>query len=354
MESSSGQSAESSGFNVVAIGGGTGLSTLLRGLKLWVPHEDGRREREGHRIRHLTAIVTVTDDGGSSGRLRAELGVPPPGDIRNCMTALSEDEALMSRLFQYRFSHGEGLEGHSFGNLFLTALTQITGDFAHAVKLSSAILKTRGEIYPATNANVGLEARMDDGSRVRGETRITASRKRIVRLELVPPDAEPLPAAVQALGTADIITIGPGSLFTSVLPNLLVHGLADALRRSRALKVCIGNLMTQANESLDLTAAQHIEMIFEHCHGRLFDYVMLNDTPVTDEMRRAYAAEHATQTANDLEHIRALGVEPLCGPYLETCMPARHRAERVAADVLALAERVRDQAPRAVARASRS
>src|SRR6202166_4082738 len=216
--------ARERGLRVVAIGGGTGLSTLLKGLKRFAltPSEMISAPISSPVIRDLCAVVTVSDDGGSSGRLRKELNMPPPGDIRNCIVALSRDETLLSRLFQHRFVKGSGLEGHSFGNLFLAALPSITGDFSEAVRLSSEILVTRGRIYPATTSNVELEAIMDDGTRVLGETRITASKGRIQQLFLDPPNVEPLPQTLDAIARADIISIGPGSLFTSLIPNLLV------------------------------------------------------------------------------------------------------------------------------------
>jgi uncharacterized cofD-like protein len=256
-------------LKVVAIGGGTGLATLLRGLKSFVPLRSDRPTGKPY-ISNLTAVVTVTDDGGSSGRLRKDLGVLPPGDIRNCMIALSEDEQLLARLFQYRFTSGE-LEGHNFGNLFLTALSSITGDFAEAVKLSSGILKARGEIVPSTTSNVQLDAILDDGSRVRGETSISASRRRIVRIKLVPANARPLPQTLRALAEADLITIGPGSLFTSLVPNLLVNGIPEAIAASKGLKAYVGNLMTQANESLGMTASDHIRVLFQHANRKVFD-----------------------------------------------------------------------------------
>src|SRR5256884_601589 len=267
------------GLRVMAIGGGTGLSTLLKGLKHFVslPVERSSPTASEPSISELCAVVTVSDDGGSSGRLRKELNMLPPGDIRNCIVALSEDEALLSRLFQHRFAKGEGLEGHNFGNLFLAALTSITSDFSEAVRLSSEILVTRGHIYPATTSSVELEALMQDGSRVRGETRITASKGRIKELFLVPPDVQPLPQTLEAIAAADVITIGPGSLFTSLIPNLLVQGIASAISHSSALKVYICNLMTQANESLGLSAADHIRALNQHAQtDRLFHYALVN------------------------------------------------------------------------------
>src|SRR5213593_2502337 len=269
------EKASSRGLRVMAIGGGTGLSTLLKGLKHFVslPVERSPSRTGEPVISELCAVVTVSDDGGSSGRLRKELNMLPPGDIRNCIVALSEDEALLSRLFQHRFLKG-GLEGHNFGNLFLAALTSITSDFSEAVRLSSEILVTRGHIYPATTSSVELEALMQDGSRVRGETNITASKGRIRELFLVPPSVGPMPQTLEAIASADLITIGPGSLFTSLIPNLLVRGISQAIVESRATKVYICNLMTQANESLGLTAADHIRALNAHAQDKLFDYAL--------------------------------------------------------------------------------
>ena len=337
--------AEDAKLNVVAIGGGTGLSTLLRGLKRHVARE-GDPEDKGPQIESLTAVVTVSDDGGSSGRLRKDFGVTPPGDIRNCMTALSDDEALLSRLFRFRFTGGQGLEGHNFGNLFLVALAEVTGDFTEAVKLSSAILKTRGDIFPATTTDVQIIAMMDDGSQVKGETNITASDRRILELKLVPSDARPLPQTLKAIKEADLITIGPGSLFTSLVPNLLVHGIPEAIAESTATKVYICNLMTQANESLDLTASQHVKALFEHARGlKLFDYAMLNQAPVPEEMREKYAATKAFPIENDLEALHEMGVTPIVGDYLDDNPIARHNAKRVTDDLLAVAmlERLKSQ-----------
>jgi uncharacterized cofD-like protein len=220
----------------------------------------------------------------------------PPGDVRNCMVALSEDELLLARLFQYRFHHG-GLEGHSFGNLFLAALSDITGDFAQAVQMSSQILAARGRIYPATNSNVTLTARMDSGSLVHGETSITASPHRIVELMLSPTGVEPLPATLEAIANADLITLGPGSLYTSLVTNLLVRGIPEALAASKATRVYIANLMTQANESLGLTASQHIEKILDHCGtngSRIFDYALINTAPSTASAPSALNPSPAT------------------------------------------------------------
>jgi uncharacterized cofD-like protein len=325
------------GFRVVAIGGGTGLSTLLKGLKRYVRSLTDKVSALEPHISRLSAVVTVSDDGGSSGRLRKEFNMLPPGDIRNCIVALSEDEALLSRLFQHRFEKGSGLEGHSFGNLFLTALTSITKDFSEAVRLSSEILATRGNIFPATAANVELEAIMDDGSRVRGETHITASKGRIRELILVPPDVEPLPQTLEAIAQADLITIGPGSLFTSLIPNLLVRGIAKAIVDSPAIKVYICNLMTQANESLGLTAADHIRALNQHAQHNIFDYALINRAATSPQLRAKYATENAEPIQADIDSIEQLGVCPVLGDYLEEGEVARHATDQVAQDVLGLA-----------------
>src|ERR1039458_8496789 len=328
-------------LRVVAIGGGTGLSTLLRGLKRSVPATIASRratdapprvpppppptpnppspaqpfiDRRAESttpllpclIHDLAAVVTVTDDGGSSGRLREDLNILPPGDVRNCMVALSEDELLLARLFQYRFSQGD-LEGHSFGNLFVAALSGITGDFAQAVQMSSQILATRGRIYPATNTNVTLAARMDSGEVVRGETSITASPHRILELMLEPADCEPLPGTLDAIAHADVTPPGPGSLCTSLITNLLVRGIPEATPASRATRVYVGNLMTQANESLGLTASQHIEKIMQHCSAncgsrslpKLFDYALINTAPISPTLLAQYAPEGQAPTEPD-------------------------------------------------------
>jgi uncharacterized cofD-like protein len=329
-------------LRVVAIGGGTGLSTLLKGLKRYVM-TPGTGTSGQPTIRELSGVVTVSDDGGSSGRLRKEFNMLPPGDVRNCIVALSEDEALLSRLFQHRFQKGSGLEGHSFGNLFLAALTSITGDFAEAVRLSSEILLTRGHIYPATMSSVELEALLEDGSRVRGETRITASKGRIRELVLVPPDVEPLPQTLEAIANADLITIGPGSLFTSLIPNLLVRGIPEAIFESSAIKVFVCNLMTQVNESLSLSAADHIRALNDHAGIQLFDYSLINRKPASPEMKAKYAQEGASQIVVDLEAIEALGVCPVMGDYLEEGEVARHATDRLAHDLMALMAQAPDR-----------
>ncbi len=325
------------GIRVVAIGGGTGLSTLLKGLKRYTV-TPGELPSTGAYISDLTAAVTVSDDGGSSGRLRRELNMLPPGDIRNCLVALSEDENLLSKLFQYRFSSSGDLEGHSFGNLFLAALSAMTGDFGVAVKKASEILATRGHILPATSANVALEAVMDDGSHVVGETKITASERRIVELKIVPADPEPLPQTLQAIADADLITIGPGSLFTSLIPNLLVRGIPEAIAASRAVKVFICNLMTEANESLHMSASDHIMAIYAHGGHGLFHYAMVNSEPVSAAMKARYAEESAEPVECDLGAVEELGVQCVAGNFIEEREVVRHATDRICRELMRLAE----------------
>ena len=323
-------------LRVVAIGGGTGLSTLLRGLRRHVP-APGENPSATSAIADLAAVVTVTDDGGSSGRLRQDFNMLPPGDLRNCMVALSEEEDLLSRLFTHRFKTGNSLKGHNFGNLFVAALTEITGDFAQAVQLASKILATRGRIYPATTANATLVANMDDGSVVRGETKITASKRRIVELTLDPPHPAPLPETLEAIERADLITVGPGSLYTSLITNLLVEGIPSALGASRSLRVFICNLMTQANESLNLTASEHIERIYDHTRTPIFDYAIVNTGQFSQETLARYAAEGAAPIVPDIERIEALGVRCVAGDFASEESVVRHAAGRVADAVLELA-----------------
>jgi len=330
--------APASAMRVVAIGGGTGLSTLLRGLRKHVASA-GSSAQTGL-ISDLAAVVTVTDDGGSSGRLRKGFNMLPPGDLRNCMVALSEEEDLLAQLFAHRFRGGDALQGHNFGNLFVAALTEITGDFAHAIQLASKILSTRGHIYPVTTANATLVARMDDGSVVRGETNITASRRRIVELMLDPSDAAPLQETLDAIERANLITVGPGSLYTSLITNLLVEGIPAALARAQGVRVYICNLMTQANESVGLTASQHIERIYEHTRAPIFDCALINTAPFSPETLARYAAEGASPIVPDIERIEALGVRCIAGNFASEEGPVRHAPGRVTGALLALGRTV--------------
>ncbi len=322
-------------IRVVAIGGGTGLSTLLRGLCRHVAPQSERLTHPG-RISDLAAVVTVTDDGGSSGRLRKDFNMLPPGDLRNCMVALSEEGDLLAKLFAHRFRAGDGLEGHNFGNLFVAALTEITGDFGHAIQLSSKILATRGNIYPVTTANASLIARMDDGSEVRGETKITASHRRIAELMIDPPDAAATPETLAAIRQADLITVGPGSLYTSLITNLLVNGVPSALASARGLRVFICNLMTQANESLGLSASEHIERIYEHTRAPIFDYALVNTAAFSAETLARYAAEDAAPIVADIDRIEAMGVRCIAGDFASEESVVRHAAGRVTGALLAL------------------
>lgn len=332
---SQGESGASRPMRVVAIGGGTGLSTLLRGLCHHVA-APGNLESTSRNISDLSAIVTVTDDGGSSGRLRKDFDMLPPGDLRNCMVALAEEGDLLARVFAHRFRAGNGLKGHSFGNLFVAALTELTGDFGHAIQLASKILATRGKIYPATTTNATLIARMDDGSHVRGETNITASKRRIAELMIDPPDAAALPETLEAIKNADLITVGPGSLYTSLITNLLVQGVPAALAKARGLRVYICNLMTQANESLGLSAADHIERIYEHTRTPVFDYALVNIAPFSPETLARYAAENASPIIADIERIEAMGVRCIPGNFASEESVVRHAAGRVTGALLAL------------------
>jgi uncharacterized cofD-like protein len=324
-------------MRVVAIGGGTGLSTLLRGLRRHVMRAGDTGDTRG-RIADLAAVVTVTDDGGSSGRLRKDFNMLPPGDLRNCMVALSEEEYLLAQLFKHRFRAGDSLKGHNFGNLFVAALTEITGDFALAIELSSKILATRGRIYPATTANTTLVGRMDDGSLVRGETNITASRRRIVELMLDPPGPEPLPETIEAIERADLISVGPGSLYTSLITNVLVQGVSTALAHARGLRVYICNLMTQANESLGFSASEHIERIYDHTRTPIFDYALINTAPFSDETLARYAAEGAAPIVADIQRVKALGVRVIAGDFVSEDSVVRHDAERVTQALLGLGQ----------------
>jgi uncharacterized cofD-like protein len=317
-------------LRIVSIGGGNGLSTLLRGLK--------RYAKAGEGILDITAVVTVTDDGGSSGRLRRDFDVLPPGDIRNCMVALSEDEALLSKLFQFRFSSGRGLKGHSFGNLFLTAMTHLTGDFNQAVRFSAEVLAVLGHIYPSTAANVVIEATLANGRKVAGESRISRSRSRIEKIEIHPRRPKPLEETLDAIEKADLITLGPGSLFTSVIPNLLVEGIPSAIRRSRAVKVYFVNLMWQPGETTDFRASDHIRALHQHARGKLLDYAVINMRPIPSAMKKRYARERALPVENDIDAIFKMGIKVVAAKLAELSDKVRHDPTATAAVVMKLAQ----------------
>jgi uncharacterized cofD-like protein len=319
---------------IVALGGGTGLSTLLRGLKYYAPAPPGtvvRGAETAHApIADLAAIVTVTDDGGSSGRLRREYHLLPPGDIRNCMVALSQDEALLSRLFQYRFQRAGSLKGHSFGNIFLAALTHVTGDFPEAVRLSSEVLATRGRIFPATEQLVSLRAELASGRVVKGETRISRSRERIRRVWLEPRRVRPLAGALEAIRQADLILLGPGSLYTSIIPNLLVAGVAEAIRKSRATRIYIANIMTQPGETTGYTATDHVRAIYEHAGGRIFDWVVMNHQLISPRLLKRYRADGAEPVRASVKELQDLGLRCVFDDLVEEAAVVRHNTQRLA------------------------
>ncbi len=333
-------------LRIVSIGGGTGLSTLLKGLKRYVPHA-GFPRAAGEPAVEISAIVTVTDDGGSSGRLRRELEMLPPGDIRNCMVALAEDESLLTRLFQYRFAAGKGLKGHSFGNLFLAVLSQITGDFPRAVQLSSEVLAICGRIYPSTSSDVRLRAHLANGKVVDGETRISRSTVRIERIEVLPDNCKPIPGALAAIRAADLITLGPGSLYTSIVPNLMVKGTARAIAQSPALKACFVNLMWQPGETTGLTAADHVSAVERHAGRHLVDVAVVNTALIPEERLSLYKSKAANPVEIDMRRLMAMGVQVLARPLLALGDKVRHDPDLTAAVAIDLARRGRRRAQRA-------
>lgn len=281
------------GPKVVVIGGGTGLSTLLRGLKGFSAN--------------ITAIVTVADDGGSSGRLRREIGVLPPGDIRSCLAALADEEKLLTELFQYRFQAGDGLVGHSFGNLFLTAMSEVTGDLEQAIAASSKVLAIRGQVLPATLSDMHLWAELADGRRIEGESNITEARGRIVKIGCTPANPPALPKAVQAIAEADYIIIGPGSLYTSIIPNLLVPEINEALAKAKTPRIYVCNIMTQPGETDGYTVSDHIRAIDEICGYPLFGAVLVQKTSPSAQSLIRYAQEGSHPVYFDREVVRLLG-----------------------------------------------
>ena len=311
---------------VVALGGGTGLPQVLTGLKRYL----------GGKVESLTAVVTVADEGGSSGRLREEFHVLPPGDIRNCLVALAEVEPLMGQLFQYRFGGAGTLAGHNFGNLFLTALTHVTGDFLSAIRVSSKVLAVRGTILPSTLENVRLGAELADGSVVMGEGTIGASRKAIRRVFLEPRNCRPLPEVLEAIDRAHLVVLGPGSLYTSLLPNLLVPGVADALQGSPALKVLIANLMTEPGETDRYTLADHVAAIVEHAGTGVVDALLINQRPVNARTLKRYAAAGAHPVAQDLERISPWGVSVHEADLVRATEMVRHHPQKLGRALLGL------------------
>lgn len=318
------------GLRIVAMGGGTGLSALLRGLREHVVRRGDPCPTLDRPITDLAAIVTVTDDGGSSGRLRRENRMLPPGDIRNCMVALSKDEALLSRLFQYRFHAGRGLRGHNFGNLFLAALSHVTGDFAEAIRVSSKVLAVRGRIFPSTLSNVHLVATLANGTRVHGETRISRSKIPIRKIALDPRRVRPLPAAIEAIHQADLIFMGPGSLYTSVIPNLLIPEIARAVERSRAPCVYIANLMTQPGETTNYALSDHLRAINAHVRARVIDAVVANRQSISPEVARRYRAEGAEPVILDRDNLAKLKIRLISGNLAQEYGVLRHNSAALA------------------------
>ncbi|HUV03567.1 MAG TPA: YvcK family protein [Armatimonadota bacterium] len=311
------------GHRMVVIGGGTGLSTLLRGLK--------------EQTSNIVAVVTVTDDGGSSGRLQRQLGMLPAGDIRNCIVALADEETLMTELFQHRFSDaGEELSGHSFGNLLIAAMTSITGDFERAVKESSKVLAIRGRVLPSTIENVSLQAELADGSSVDGETTIAKSSQPIRRLSLVPPDVKPLQEALDAIHLANAIVIGPGSVYTSVIPNLLVEGVVDAIAASHAVKIYVCNVMTQPGETDHFRASDHVKAVEEHSGKRIFNYVVVNKEVPSMRLLEKYHKEGAELVAPDVDVIREMGYRPITGNFISQTDVVRHDPQKLGQAILRL------------------
>ncbi|HEX3467475.1 MAG TPA: YvcK family protein [Candidatus Elarobacter sp.] len=311
------------GYKIVVVGGGTGLSTMLRGLKKITTN--------------VTAVVTVSDDGGSSGRLQKELGVLPPGDIRNCLVALADDEALVTELFRYRFMEGEGLSGHSFGNLFLAAMTGITGNFDRAVKESSRVLNVKGRVLPSTLAVVRLCARLADGREVAGESNIPQARGKIDRVYLEPQHVAPLDEVITAIRGADAIVLGPGSLYTSIMPNLLVDRVGREIEASSALKIYVCNVMTQPGETDGYTASQHVGALLRGADAKVCDVVVVNDE-LPSKLREAYAEEGQLPVALDDEQLRGLGVRIVRANVISETDTVRHDSDRLAAVVIGIVD----------------
>lgn len=308
------------GPNIVVIGGGHGLSVLLRGMKTVTSN--------------VTAIVTVADDGGSSGRLREDLGILPPGDLRNCLVALADTEPLMEKLFQYRFEGKGALAGHSFGNLFIAAMNGVTGDMETALQKSSQVLAVKGNVLPASKESVRLDAIMEDGTIVEGESQIPEAHKKIKRVKLFPEKVAAVDAAIRALNSADAIILGPGSLYTSIMPNLLVDGIAETLINSKAIKIYICNVMTQPGETDNYTASMHVKAILEHGGRGTVDYVLVNGREISDEMKEYYKKENQLPVEIDEEAINELGVGFVKADMIDETDVIRHNPDKLARSVM--------------------
>ncbi|MFP4497624.1 MAG: uridine diphosphate-N-acetylglucosamine-binding protein YvcK [Vulcanimicrobiota bacterium] len=312
------------GSRILTIGGGTGLSSLLRGLKKYTTN--------------TTAVVTVADDGGSSGRLRKEMGVLPPGDIRNCLVALADEENLMGDLFQFRFADGESLEGHNFGNLFLVAMTSITGDFDQAIKQSSKILAIQGRVLPATLSPVTLCAIMEDGRVVEGESSITNDGQKIQKVYLKPSSISPPEEVMEAIMDAELIIMGPGSLYTSVLPNLIMKGMVSAINRASAPKVYVCNVMTQPGETDGFKASDHLRALLDQATGLKIDYCLVNNQDPPSELVEKYEEKNQYPVKPDLENIEKMGITPITASLISTADLVRHNPEKLAERIVKLME----------------
>ncbi|OCL25411.1 hypothetical protein U472_13765 [Orenia metallireducens] len=310
------------GPKIVVIGGGTGLSTMLRGIKKFT--------------NNITAIVTVADDGGSSGALRDELGILPPGDIRNCLVALADTEPLMERLFQYRFNEGKDLKGHSFGNIFIATLTEILGNFEEAVKESSKILAIKGRVLPSTLEDVRLSARLENGELIRGESQIPKIKGKIAKVFIEPEDSKPLPESLEAIKEADAIILGPGSLYTSVLPNLLVEDLTDEIKRSDALKLYICNVMTQPGETDDYKASDHLQALYDHVGSEIVDYILVNNERISADLIEKYRKEGAQPVEVDLAKLNKQNIQVVQEPVISQSNVIRHDPEKLAKVIIDL------------------
>lgn len=318
------------GPTVTVVGGGHGLSVLLRGIK--------------SATSNVTAVVTVADDGGSSGRLREELGIIPPGDLRNCLVALADTEPLMEKLFQYRFRGKSELAGHSFGNLFIAAMNEVTGDVEKALQESSKVLAVKGQVLPASKEHVRLDAIMEDGTVVEGESHIPEVQKRIHRVRLFPENPQPVQSALAALTAADAIILGPGSLYTSIMPNLLVSGVAEALHKSKAVKIYICNVMTQPGETDGYTASMHAKAIIDHGGKGVIDYMLVNSHPISSEMQAYYAEKGAYPVEVDEEAINALGIGFVKADIINESDVIRHDPDKLCRSVMKMVYRLQPSA----------
>lgn len=305
---------------IVVIGGGTGLSVMLKGLKKYTDQ--------------ITAVVTVSDDGGSSGRLRAELGILPPGDIRNCLVAMAETETLMDEIFQHRFTSGSGIAGHNLGNLLMIAMAEITGDFVSAIKEVSRVLAVRGKVIPATLEHVTLGAWMSDGAIINGETAIRNYTQKIEKVFLIPETCLPVPASIDAIMEADAIVLGPGSLYTSIIPNLLVEGVSEAIAKSSATKIYVSNIMTEQGETDNFSALDHLRVIMQYVEEPIIDYVVLNTGKIDDWRLERYREEQAVPVVDTYQQIRDMGFEVIAEDLVSNTEVAWHDTDKLARVIL--------------------